>query len=164
MMRGHNILRIPYKTDLRFGGRIAVMDGYKYAKSHEYAKVDGDVATVGISDFAQVSFGVSNTHALQSVFVAAALVTPPPIDRSNPDGFLHPLQSELGDVVYVELPEVGATVTQGETFGVVESVKVCGSCRGRILTISTLRPLTWCCTLILLVIPCWRISFPRSPN
>jgi glycine cleavage system H protein len=32
-------------------------------------------------------------------------------------------QSELGDVVYVELPEVGATVTKGETFGVVESVK-----------------------------------------
>jgi len=32
-------------------------------------------------------------------------------------------QSELGDVVYVELPEVGATVTKKETFGVVESVK-----------------------------------------
>ena len=30
------------------------MQGAKYAKSHEYAKVDGDVATVGISDFAQV--------------------------------------------------------------------------------------------------------------
>ena len=35
-----------------------------------------------------------------------------------------PLQSELGDVVYVELPEVGSTVTKKETFGVVESVKV----------------------------------------
>jgi glycine cleavage system H lipoate-binding protein len=35
-----------------------------------------------------------------------------------------PVQSELGDVVYVELPEVGAEVTKGETFGVVESVKV----------------------------------------
>ena len=33
-------------------------------------------------------------------------------------------QSELGDVVYVELPQVGATVTAGSTFGVVESVKV----------------------------------------
>ncbi|GAQ80855.1 GLYCINE DECARBOXYLASE COMPLEX H [Klebsormidium nitens] len=32
-------------------------------------------------------------------------------------------QNELGDVVFVELPEVGATVTKGETFGVVESVK-----------------------------------------
>ena len=34
------------------------------------------------------------------------------------------LQSELGDVVYVELPEVGSEVKKGETFGVVESVKV----------------------------------------
>ena len=33
-------------------------------------------------------------------------------------------QKELGDVVYVELPEKGATVTKGEAFGVVESVKV----------------------------------------
>ncbi len=33
-------------------------------------------------------------------------------------------QAELGDVVYVELPEVGSEVTSGETFGVVESVKV----------------------------------------
>jgi glycine cleavage system H protein len=62
----------------------AVMDGFKYAKSHEYVKMDGDVATIGISDFAQ---------------------------------------SELGDVVYVEVPEVGAELTKGETFGVVESVK-----------------------------------------
>lgn len=61
-----------------------VVDGLKYAKSHEWAKVDGDTATVGISDFAQ---------------------------------------SELGDVVYVELPEVGSQVQKGETFGVVESVK-----------------------------------------
>ena len=34
-----------------------------------------------------------------------------------------PSQSELGDVVYVELPEVGSQVTKGEAFGVVESVK-----------------------------------------
>lgn len=60
------------------------MDGFKYAKSHEYVNMDGDIATVGISDFAQ---------------------------------------SELGDVVYVELPEVGSELTKGETFGVVESVK-----------------------------------------
>ena len=33
-------------------------------------------------------------------------------------------QGELGDVVYVELPQVGATMTAGSTFGVVESVKV----------------------------------------
>jgi glycine cleavage system H protein len=34
------------------------------------------------------------------------------------------MQSELGDVVYVELPEVGSELSKGETFGVVESVKV----------------------------------------
>lgn len=32
----------------------AVIDGFKYAKSHEYVNMDGDVATIGISDFAQV--------------------------------------------------------------------------------------------------------------
>ena len=35
-------------------GRVAVIPNAKYAKSHEYAAVDGDVATIGISDFAQV--------------------------------------------------------------------------------------------------------------
>lgn len=34
------------------------------------------------------------------------------------------MQSELGDVVYVEMPEVGSELSKGETFGVVESVKV----------------------------------------
>lgn len=34
------------------------------------------------------------------------------------------MQAELGDIVYVELPEVGSSVTKGESFGVVESVKV----------------------------------------
>mmetsp|Transcript_29590 Transcript_29590/g.96360 ORF Transcript_29590/g.96360 Transcript_29590/m.96360 type:complete len:165 (+) Transcript_29590:26-520(+) len=61
-----------------------VPETHKYLKSHEYAVLEGDVATVGITDHAQ---------------------------------------SELGDVVYVELPEVGSTVTAQETFGVVESVK-----------------------------------------
>mmetsp|Transcript_14112 Transcript_14112/g.42602 ORF Transcript_14112/g.42602 Transcript_14112/m.42602 type:complete len:165 (-) Transcript_14112:309-803(-) len=61
-----------------------VQDDRKYAESHEWAQVDGDNATVGISDFAQL---------------------------------------QLGDVVYVELPEVGTEVKQGEVFGVVESVK-----------------------------------------
>ena len=36
-------------------------------------------------------------------------------------------QSEMGDVVYVELPEVGAQIKKDETFGVVESVKVCAA-------------------------------------
>ena len=55
-----------------------------YAETHEWAKVDGNVATVGLTDHAQ---------------------------------------SELGDIVYLELPGVGAEVTAGGEFGVVESVK-----------------------------------------
>lgn len=55
-----------------------------YSKTHEWAKVEDDVATVGLTDHAQ---------------------------------------SELGDIVYLELPEVGAEVTAGGEFGVVESVK-----------------------------------------
>jgi glycine cleavage system H protein len=60
----------------------------KYTKEHEWARVErgpqGDVADVGITDYAQ---------------------------------------QELGDVVFVELPAPGAQVKQGESFGVVESVK-----------------------------------------
>jgi glycine cleavage system H protein len=56
----------------------------RYTKDHEWVKLDGDVATVGITEFAQ---------------------------------------SELGDVTYVEVPRVGQRVKQGESFGVVESVK-----------------------------------------
>lgn len=56
----------------------------KYAREHEWVRVDGDIAVVGISDFAQ---------------------------------------DQLGEVVYVDLPSVGDTVTAGETFGEVESVK-----------------------------------------
>ena len=55
-----------------------------YLESHEYIKVDGDQATVGITDFAQ---------------------------------------NALGDVVYVELPEVGESFEAGDSFGSVESVK-----------------------------------------
>lgn len=56
----------------------------RYASTHEWAALDDDVATVGISDFAQES---------------------------------------LGDVVFVELPEVGQLVRAGEEAAVVESVK-----------------------------------------
>jgi glycine cleavage system H protein len=56
----------------------------KYTNDHEWVKVDGAEATVGITDFAQ---------------------------------------KQLGDVVFVELPEVGRTLTQGESFGTIESVK-----------------------------------------
>lgn len=60
------------------------MSDRKYADSHEWISLDGDVATVGISDFAI---------------------------------------AELTDLVYMELPSVGGSVTKGEVFGQVESVK-----------------------------------------
>lgn len=60
------------------------MKDLKYADSHEWVKVDGSSATVGITDHAQ---------------------------------------DHLGDVVYVELPEIGTPVKQGSSFGAVESVK-----------------------------------------
>ena len=60
------------------------MSGLKYSKEHEWVRVEDDVGTVGISDYAQ---------------------------------------EQLGDVVYVELPEVGTTVAQNEEAAVVESVK-----------------------------------------
>ena len=56
----------------------------KYTKDHEWALVEGDVVTVGITDFAQ---------------------------------------SQLGDIVFVELPDVGTELDAGATFGVVESIK-----------------------------------------
>ena len=59
-------------------------DDRRYSKEHEWVRVDGPVATIGITSFAA---------------------------------------DELGDIVYVELPEVGARLTQFATFGVVESVK-----------------------------------------
>lgn len=56
----------------------------KYTETHEWVRVDGDVATIGITDYAQ---------------------------------------SELGDIVYVDLPTPGRAVNAGQTFGSVESVK-----------------------------------------
>jgi glycine cleavage system H protein len=61
-----------------------VIEGLYYSESHEYVKVEGDFAFIGITDYAQ--------HA-------------------------------LGNVVYVDLPEVDDEVTAGEEFGAVESVK-----------------------------------------
>jgi glycine cleavage system H protein len=57
---------------------------FKYTKDHEWVRVAGAEATVGITDFAQ---------------------------------------HQLGDVVFVELPEVGRVLKQGEVFGTIESVK-----------------------------------------
>ena len=56
----------------------------KYTKDHEWVRVDGDQAQVGITDYAQ---------------------------------------KQLGDVVYLELPDVGRTFTKGDVFGTIESVK-----------------------------------------
>jgi glycine cleavage system H protein len=56
----------------------------KYTKDHEWVKIDGDIATVGITEFAQ---------------------------------------SELGDIVYVEIETVGENIEQEEVFGSVEAVK-----------------------------------------
>ena len=61
-----------------------VPSGLLYTKSHEWVKIDGDVATIGITDHAQ---------------------------------------SELGDIVYLDLPEVGRALQQDESLGSVESVK-----------------------------------------
>jgi glycine cleavage system H protein len=63
---------------------MAAPNDRRYTKTHEWVKLDGDVATVGITDYAQ---------------------------------------NELGDITYVELPEVGDQVTKSEPFGVIESVK-----------------------------------------
>lgn len=56
----------------------------KYTKDHEWARIQGGQAVIGITDYAQ---------------------------------------HELGDIIYVELPEMGAEVTQGAQFGEIEAVK-----------------------------------------
>ncbi|MBS1706401.1 MAG: glycine cleavage system protein GcvH [Armatimonadetes bacterium] len=63
---------------------MSVPENLKYTKTHEWVKVDGDVATVGITDHAQ---------------------------------------SELGDIVYLDLPQVGRALQREENLGSVESVK-----------------------------------------
>lgn len=60
------------------------LESLKYAKTHEWVAVEGDIATIGITDFAVTA---------------------------------------LTDLVYVDLPAIGAQLTSGETFGEVESVK-----------------------------------------
>jgi len=59
-------------------------EGLKYSKEHEWVLVEGHIATVGITEYAQ---------------------------------------QELGDIVYVELPEVGEKIVKDDPFGAVESVK-----------------------------------------
>ncbi|HDN59775.1 MAG TPA: glycine cleavage system protein GcvH [Candidatus Marinimicrobia bacterium] len=61
-----------------------VPEDLKYTNDHEWVKVDGDTAIVGITDYAQ---------------------------------------SELGDIVYIELPEVGREVSKGDPAATIEAVK-----------------------------------------
>lgn len=120
-MRGSQLL-----TALPTLPRLSVVDGLKYAKDHEWVKVDGDTVTVGITDFAQVRRRRSLPAARSppaTVFLLPlepAAPRRPPFDRA----LTFCLQEELGDLVYVELPEEGSSVALGERFGVVESVKV----------------------------------------
>lgn len=61
-----------------------IIEGLKYSESHEWVKVEGNIAVIGVSDFAQ---------------------------------------AEMGDITYVDMPEVDDTVDAGEEFGALESVK-----------------------------------------
>jgi len=61
-----------------------IPENLKYSKEHEWVRVDGDIAYVGITDFAQ---------------------------------------SELGDIVFVEIDTVGDTIDADEIFGTIEAVK-----------------------------------------
>src|SRR5690606_39629828 len=61
-----------------------IPDGLQYTKDHEWIKIDGNTAVIGITDFAQ---------------------------------------SELGDIVYVDINSVGQDVAEHEVFGTVEAVK-----------------------------------------
>lgn len=61
-----------------------VIEGLLYSESHEWVKVEGNIAVIGVSDFAQ---------------------------------------SEMGDITYVDMPDVDDEVTKGEDFGALESVK-----------------------------------------
>jgi glycine cleavage system H protein len=61
-----------------------VLEGLKYAESHEWVKVEGNIAVIGVTDYAQ---------------------------------------KEMGDITYVDMPDVDDDVTAGEEFGALESVK-----------------------------------------
>ena len=61
-----------------------ILEGIKYSESHEWVKVEGNIAVIGVSDFAQ---------------------------------------KEMGDITYVDMPEVDDEVEAGEEFGALESVK-----------------------------------------
>jgi len=64
--------------------KVVIKDDLKYTKEHEWIRMTGEIATMGVTDYAQ---------------------------------------KELGDVVFVELPEVGRDVEQMKSFGTIEAVK-----------------------------------------
>jgi glycine cleavage system H protein len=66
------------------GYQMNIIEGLFYTEDHEWVKVEGEKAYVGITDFAQ---------------------------------------HQLGDIVYVELPEIDDEIAKGDAFGVIESVK-----------------------------------------
>ena len=61
-----------------------ILEGLKYSESHEWVKVEGNIAIIGVTDFAQ---------------------------------------AEMGDITYVDMPDVDDEVVAGEEFGALESVK-----------------------------------------
>ena len=61
-----------------------IPQGLRYTKEHEWAGLNGNIVTIGITDYAQ---------------------------------------GELGDIVFIELPEIGASVEAGSAFGTIEAVK-----------------------------------------
>ncbi|MFA6592860.1 MAG: glycine cleavage system protein GcvH [Bacteroidales bacterium] len=61
-----------------------IIEGLRYSESHEWVKVEGDIAVIGVTDFAQ---------------------------------------KEMGDITYVDMPDVDDEVTSNEEFGALESVK-----------------------------------------
>lgn len=63
---------------------MSIPENLKYSEDHEWAKLDGDIVTVGITEYAQ---------------------------------------GELGDIVFVEMPEVDDEFDAGENFGTIEAVK-----------------------------------------
>lgn len=94
----------------------AVLDGLKYSNSHEWVKHEGSVATVGITDHAQVSillqFCVCVCEKSKYYYWKILCIF-----------WIDSIQGHLGEVVFVELPESGTSVSKGAGFGAVESVK-----------------------------------------
>ena len=86
---------------------MEILKELRYSEEHEWVAIDDNIATIGITDYAQ---------------------------------------EQLGDIVYIELPETGTEVTKGDKFGVVESVKavsdIYAPVTGTVVTVNTGLPNT----------------------